>query len=107
MPGSYESKDGSAATTEVMGIGPEQDCNDHPLSQKADFGFIRRLWADPAQWLFVTGWIAMILFAFLAFMYPTDVGDTGSIPWILLVRTHWRPAPQSRMSRPGPTGLAG
>lgn len=39
-------------------------------------GFIRTSWANPARWLYVTGWIAMILFAFLAFMQPTDVGDT-------------------------------
>lgn len=76
MSGSCESKDTSAATAEVIGDEPERDGVGCIPSKKAHFGFVKRLWANPAQWLLVTGWIAMILFAFLALMHPTDAGDT-------------------------------
>lgn len=41
---------------------------------------IRKLLGRPVLWLTITGWIAMVVFAFLAFSQRTDVGDT----WIAM-----------------------
>jgi hypothetical protein len=40
----------------------------------------KRLLGGPVRWLVLTGWLAMVLFAFLAFTQRTDVGDT----WIAM-----------------------
>jgi len=40
----------------------------------------REMLGRPVWWLMITGWIAMVVFAFLAFAQKTDVGDT----WIAM-----------------------